>query len=148
MIGAAKRLCLSVLGGLVFSLSFLFVGLGKDEFLLCGKAYEKSYYLYSKSSWAEETETLSLLELPFVEGKSVRLEFSCERAAKEYAAAVAEKRGGNLQKAEYTGGVESYYYFCPQGGECVRIAGMPVNLHIAVSGRWVSVGAPLIFGGF
>lgn len=143
-----KRAFASLVGAVTLALAFLFVGVCRDDFLLAGKAYEKSYYLYSASSWAQEVAKVELWELPFVEGKSVCLEFEKENEAKAYAAALVKEKNAHLQKAEFSGGVESYYYYFSEGEECVRVSGLPVNLHIAVHGRFVSVGTPIIFGGY
>jgi hypothetical protein len=143
-----KRSFATVLGVAMLALTFLFADCVKDDFLLAGKAYEQSYYLYSASSWAKEVKGVELWELPFVEGKSAQLEFEKEEQAKAYMLALVKEKNAYLQKAEFSGGTESYYYYCASGAECVRVSGLPVNLHIAVHGRFVSVGEPMIFGGY
>ena len=143
-----KRSILSLIGALFLGLAFFFSLFVKDDFLLTGKTFESCYYLYSPSTCAVQKSFVTLFELPFVEGESFRLQFENEAAAKEYAVLLVKKRGAKLQKVERVSGVESYYYFAPSGGECVRVSGLPVNLHIAVCGKFVSVGAPMIFGGY
>jgi hypothetical protein len=147
-VATLKRSMLSLIGALALAITFLFALFTKDDFLLAGKSFESSYYLYSSSTCAVQTPFVKLWELPFVEGKSFCLQFDDGAKAKEYALTLAKEKGAKLQRAEFVAGVESYYYFLANGGECVRVAGLPVNLHIAVRGRFVSVGAPIIFGGY
>ena len=45
-------------------------------------------------------------------------------------------------------GVTNYYCYTPLLGECVRVGGYSVNLHIAVSEGQTAAGTPIIFGGF
>lgn len=136
---------------LTLTLSLFACGLLKDGFSLSSlenAAVAKSYYLYSASSVAQETGSLELLELPFVEGKSVSILFESEKEAREYVAGLIEKTGANLQKAEYVEEAESYYLFSRGMGKTVAVSGLPVNLHVAISGKRVSVGSPIIFGGY
>lgn len=44
--------------------------------------------------------------------------------------------------------VTDYYYYSAYLSGGVTVAGVPVNLHIAVRGSAASVGSPLIFGGY
>lgn len=147
-VATLKRGMFSLIGALALAITFLFALFTKDDFLLAGKSFESSYYLYSSSTCAVQTPFVTLWELPFVEGESFCLQFENGAKAKEYAVALAKNKGAELQRVEFVSGVESYYYFLANGGECVRVAGLPVNLHIAVRGSSVSVGAPIIFGGY
>lgn len=136
---------------LTLALSLFFCAFLKDDFSVASlenAAFSKSYYLYSASSVAKESHSLQFLELPFVEGESVSLLFESEKEAKEYVAGLIEKTGAHLQKAEYVEEVESYYLFSREMGKTVAVSGLPVNLHVAISGKRVSVGSPIIFGGY
>ncbi|MBQ8319803.1 MAG: hypothetical protein IJX81_02890 [Clostridia bacterium] len=122
----------------------------RDPFLLSqaqGVTAKKSYYLYSSSSCAKEVDEASLLELPFIEGESVSLVFPSEAEAGVYVKRLVEAHSAALQKVEFLDGVVSYYAFTGIG-ESVRVSGLPVDLHIAVKGATVSVGKPIIFGGY
>lgn len=146
-----KEFCKAVVaGGLVCSL-FVCLPFFVDEFRVTAaepNALSKSYYLYGASSCAEERPSIGVFDLPFVEGKSVRLSFSTETEAWAYARALMEERGVFLQTAEYAAGVTSYYCYSSERGKSVLVSGKAVNLHIAVSGTAVSVGSPIIFGGY
>ena len=134
-----------------FFLAVLLCVFLKDDFSLSSARAEEvtsSYYLYSASSTAKTQQSISVLDLPFVEGKSVCLTFENEGAAREYVAALIKKTGAYLQKSEFVGEVESHYFFSRKLGKTVAVSGLPVNLHIALSGKRVSVGSPLVFGGY
>ncbi len=146
-----KRFFSAAFAVLTLALALFFCAFLKDGFSVSSlenAALTKSYYLYSASSVAKETHSLQALELPFVEGESVSIIFESEEEAREYAAGLIEKTGAYLQKAEYVEEVESYYLFSRKMGKTVAVSGFPVNLHVAISGKRVSVGSPIIFGGY
>lgn len=146
-----KEFLRSAFATLTLALSLFVFAFLKDDFFVSAlqdTSVKESYYLYSASSSAKECSSLGLLDLPFVEGKSVSLIFESETAAGEYVRGLVENTGAHLQKAEYMEGAVSYYLFSQWLGESVAVSGLPVNLHIAVCGRRVSVGSPIIFGGY
>ena len=143
-----KRFVALLMGVAVFAFAMLLVYCLQDEFFLQGQRHTKSYYLYSQSSLARRVQTVELWELPFVEGCSVCVEFSSEAEAREYALELAKKRKARLQRLEFLDGVESYYYFCSDGGASIVVGGVPINLQIALRGRFVNVGKPIVFGGY
>ncbi len=141
----------TVVAALLLALTMFVCGLVKDDFSTAAfknTQLRKSYYLYSASSNAKEVQTVELAEIPFIEGKSVCLTFESEEEAKAYADTLIEKSGVYLQTTERVDGAESYYLFSRRLGGCVWVAGVPVNLHIVLSGKRVSVGTPIIFGGY
>ena len=146
-----KRLLCGLCSLVTLALTFFVCAFLKDDFGVGefeNASVTKNYYLYSASSLAKQTHSLGFLELPFVEGESVSILFDDEEEAKRYAIKLIEKTGAHLQKVEYLEEVESYYLFSREFGKSVTVSGRQVNLHIAVSGKRVSVGSPIIFGGY
>lgn len=132
--------------GAVFSCALVllfawFIG----AFSLPQGAVSEEYYLYSASSQAQRKVSLSWTDLPFLKGQSATYEradgegFACE-CMKAYRAVVLF--------CEEVGQVRSYYCYSPRLGGGVTIDGTKVNLHIAVCGKRVKIGTPLIFGGY
>ncbi len=103
---------------------------------------ERTYYLYSKSSQATIKTTLSLLDCGNVKGESVRF-LKTENWEKRL-----EELCAQVLFTEDACGVRSYYCYTPKWSDGVRLGEYFVNLHIAVRGEEVTVGAPVIFGGF
>ena len=108
----------------------------------------RSYCLYSPSSWAEEKNTLSFWELPFVQGEKVS--YLCQDRAAAIAFATALFRQYDCYDVwkETTDNVVCYYASSHKLNRQVCVDGHKVNLHVAVDGNVLVVGAPMIFGGY
>lgn len=104
---------------------------------------EKEYYLYASSSQAVIKSDVSILDLPFVHGESVRINSAdgvLEDVLIKYSARV-------VRVEEFAGGV-SYYCYSPKLKKGIVIEGVAINLQIAVKGESVVLGTPIIFGGY
>ena len=108
---------------------------------------DRTFYLYSDSSQALQTQTLRLDELDNVCGESVR--FSVVEGERDMLAeSIAKRYGARILFQEEACGVTSYYCYAPKLLGGVMLAGEKVNLHIAVGEEQAAVGSPIIFGGF
>ena len=105
---------------------------------------DKEYYLYSPSSQAQIKSEVSILEMPFIRGESVRLtcqaDVVLETVLSKYSASV-------VKVEEFCDGV-SYYCYSPKLKKGIVIDGVMINLQIAVKDESVVMGTPIIFGGY
>ncbi len=114
--------------------------LSASAFPLEGK---KEYYLYTSSSQAVIKSDVSILDLPFVRGESVRINSAdgvLEDVFIKYSARI-------VRVEEFAGGV-SYYCYSPKVKKGIVIEGVAINLQIAVKGESLVLGTPIIFGGY
>lgn len=140
-------------GAVALATLLLGVGACMKGFALAEIKGDRTYYLHSASSWAAQTSTLSILELPFIEGESVRLQMDGAGNAvgvDEVVAQVLQTYGARVQFIECVDGAVSYYCFSLRLPKRVWLRGRAVNLHIAVAADKTAavVGYPIIFGGF
>ena len=105
---------------------------------------EKEYYLYTSSSQAEIKSDVSILELSFVCGKSVRINNATDGVLED----VLIRYSARVVKVEEFAGGVSYYCYSPKLKKGIVIDGVAVNLQIAVKGESVVLGTPIIFGGY
>ncbi len=117
-------------------------------------AGERVFYLQSASSQGLRTERLTLQDLPFLRGESVRLNLE-EKAegqfkTQEIAQELLRKYGAKLLFKEEAAGITSYYAYTARFGNGIFINGMEVNLHIAVcrETKTCVMGSPIIFDGY
>lgn len=106
------------------------------------------YYLYDHSSCAQMRNRLSFREWLWLEGESVTLSFVGEEQAAEYVERLLHRAGVQIVAKETCMDAHSTYMYVPNGGAGMRLFGGVVNLHVVRRGRFVSVGAPIIFGGY
>ena len=128
---------------LAISLMFL-VGFSNQTLLFSKYSNKHEIYINSNSSNAQivQIENKNLFNLNGVYGESFKAEkenFSLDALLKEY--------GARLIKTEIVGDIVCYYAYSPKIKYRAFISGQAVNLHVAVSNQ-VTVGSPLIFGGF
>ncbi len=108
---------------------------------------ERTFYLYSASSQARQKENITLAELSWVRGESVRFTID-EGAGETLVKELLEECGGEIVLVEEACGVLSYYCYTPSISRRTFVEGKPVNLHIALTKTQAAVGSPIIFGGF
>lgn len=104
------------------------------------------FYLDSRSSQGLRKETLSLRDLPRIEGESVR--FDLEETEEETLAWIIEEYGARVVFCEEACGVTSYYCYTDEWAEGLWINGRKINLHIAFSNGQCVMGTPIIFDGY
>ena len=113
---------------------------------------EHTFYLYSPSSQALQKQSLSLTDIPFLQGESVRLatneRLKWGETAQSLAKNIAQKYGATIFIEETAGELTSYYAYTPAWDTGVWLDRQRINLHIAVNGEVCAVGTPVIFGGF
>lgn len=114
---------------------------------LGGRASTTEYYLYDPSSGAVRKTKLTLAELFWKEGESVRFVFS-DGGAEEFMQSVLDCYNAEIRVREETGSTSSAYAYSLLLGKGLFVGGERVNLHIAVRGNAVAVGTPIIFGGY
>ena len=109
---------------------------------------ERTFYLRSASSEAWTKTELGFFDCFKVKGESVS--FFAENADEAFAKKIMEDYGATLVFKEETDEVVSYYGYTQNWDEKVEMDGACINLHVAMQkkGDRVSVGAPMIFGGF
>ena len=104
---------------------------------------KKEYYLYTSSSQAVIKSDVSILDLPFVRGESVRIN-SADGVLED----VFIKYSARIVKVEEFAGGVSYYCYSPKLKKGIVIEGVAINLQIAVKGESLVLGTPIIFGGY
>ena len=112
---------------------------------------ERTFYLYSASSQGLQKNVLRLSEIDDVSGESVRFSLDGEKTAEEieaFAKNIAKRYGAEICFCERVGGVTSYYAYTPRWQNFLRLSGVKINLHIAISAETAVIGSPIIFGGF
>ena len=109
---------------------------------------ERTFYLRSASSEAWTKSELGFFDCFKVKGESVSLRV--ENADEEFIKKLFAEYGATLVFKEETGDVVSYYGYTQKWNEKVEMDGACINLHVAMqkNGDRVSVGSPMIFGGF
>ena len=108
---------------------------------------ERTFYLHSASSQAEQKNTIDFVDAFFVKGESVRFALG-GRNAETFALEIARAYGAEIVYTESACGTTSFYAYAENGWESVTVQGARVNLHIAVGENVCVVGTPIIFGGF
>lgn len=109
---------------------------------------ERTFYLRSASSEAWTKRELGFFDCFRVQGESVC--FSVQGDVEDEIKKLFDLYGATLVLEEESAGVVSYYGYTPKWREKVEIDGACINLHVAVqqNGGVISVGSPVIFGGF
>ena len=135
-----------ILGGVVF----LFVSAMRSPYGLGrgGVVVDREYYTYSASSQAKIVKELSFADYFFLKGECYTLCFSSQADAEEYVLCLLREKGAQTVFEEEVSGVHSIYAYTDGGGRGVLLFGGRVNLHLAIRGAQVQVGAPIIFGGY
>ena len=109
---------------------------------------EHTFYLRSCSSQALMKTRLNVLDAFLVKGESVRRVMEKGKPPRQIAKELAEYFGAEILIEEDACGVRSFYGYTPAWRECVYVNGVAVNLHIAIEENRLTVGSPIIFGGF
>lgn len=111
---------------------------------------KKEYYLSSASSQAVIVNDLSIFELPFVRGESIRIDCTGE-SVQERETLVQDllaKYKANVLKIEIYADGASYYCYSAKLKQGISLDGKTVNLHVVVKNGEVILGTPIIFGGY
>lgn len=111
---------------------------------------KRSFYVNSASSQAIVKSALCVKDVCRVKGESVSFINEERIGTEELAKRFMEKYRATLVEKEDCADVVCYYAYTGEWKEYVLVAGKAVNLHIAVSkdGERVTLGYPIIFGGF
>ena len=151
MLGYVCKRFVALSVSVVFAL-VCFVGVYAGNFCrLSALKGARTFYLYSASSQAVQTDSVPFLSLREVLGESVRFEISALELQTDedaFALGIGGRYEAKFLFREHTGGVTSYYFYAPALYEGVAIEGRTVNLQVAVSQTRCVVGSPIIFGGF
>ena len=126
------------------------VGVGLYAASVCrldGLQGERVYYLDSASSQGLRKEELTLLDLPRIEGESVRFSLNGE-SEQALVARVTGMYDATVLFVEEGAGERSYYCYTSAWNNALALQGERVNLHIAVREGKCVVGTPIIFDGF
>ena len=114
---------------------------------------KRTYFLDSASSQGLQKDVLSLFDLTRVKGECVQTEVSAYAdgrilTKKEIAEEIAQRYQAEILFCEEVDGVLSYYAYVSAWSDGVWLYGQKVNLHVAVGETCMSVGTPIIFGGY
>ena len=111
---------------------------------------QKEYYLSSATSQCLIKPCLSLTDLPFLRGESIRVTLEQETANSQqaYLNELLEVYKATILKVETFECGVSYYCYSARLRKGVSLDGVTVNLHIVVKDREMVVGTPLVFGGY
>ena len=146
-----KNLCLRVFCVGVVLLFLLFYSLCPFSFLqgeilskLGAQATSATYFINSPTCVAREKQSLSIFDLPYVEGEQVRYHIKSE----DFLQNTLDALGAVVLWMEEVDGVTSYYAKSDKLQKSVLLSGTLVNLHIAVKGNEVVIGTPIIFGSY
>lgn len=159
-LGKLKTFLYALLACLVLIGSFVFFRAANVSHLSAWKG-ERTFFLDSASSQALVKAKLSLLDIFRVKGESVQIpigEFDGGRYANKenidgqvrdkIARVIADTYGAYPVLKESVCGVDSYYFCANELPMGIDIDGKKVNLHVAVTDEFVTIGTPIIFGGF
>lgn len=113
----------------------------------------RTYFLDSASSQGLQKNTLSFLDVARVKGECVRTEISAYAGGRtlskeEIAEEITRKYKANVLFYEEVDGILSYYAYVADWADGIWLYGQKVNLHVAVGETYLSVGTPIIFGGY
>ena len=109
---------------------------------------ERIFYLNSASSQGLRSETVEFSNLLSIRGESIRLTVVDEEQGKVAARQIFKMFNAEILSVEHACGVTSYYGYTSNFANGVYVNGQKVNLHVAVCGTRLVVGAPIIFDGF
>lgn len=114
---------------------------------------KRTYFLDSASSQGLQKETLSLLDITRVKGECVQTEISAytdnrQLSKAEIAEEITRKYQAKILFCEEVNGTLSYYAYVSAWTDSVWLYGQKVNLHVAVGETCLTVGTPIIFGGY
>ena len=114
---------------------------------------ERIYFLGSSSSQALQKSSLSFLDITSVKGECVYTTTDAYTRGRclskeEIAREIVDKYAAEILFMEEVDGVSSYYAYTDAWADGVYIYGKKVNLHVAVGAKTLSVGSPIIFGGY
>lgn len=110
---------------------------------------ERVFYLQSASSQGLRKTELAFPDFTKVRGESVRFSIAEKgKSAESLAEEITAKYGAEILRVEESCGVISYYAYAPQWLDGIWLDGEKINLHIAVSTSFCTVGTPIIFDGF
>lgn len=140
-----KRIALLLRSVVLAAALLLVIGAVNNVGAAFTKGEGHAYYIGSASSVATVYESASALpaELIFigVRGESAYMPGG-DRAALE------KQYSAELLFEERAGDTVNYYYYSPSFHSFIYINGFAVNMHIAVRGNDLSIGTPIIFGGY
>ncbi len=143
--------CAYILCGAVFGTALLIMALMKNPYgsLMndCLKLGQE-YYLYSVSSQAKISKSLTVAEYFSKTGEKSVFAMKSKKEADRYALKLLKEHRATVVCEENVAGVRSIYAYAPALGEGVSLFGKTVNLHLVVSAESLQVGVPLIFGGY
>lgn len=105
---------------------------------------DKEYYLYDASSQARVKQAVTAIEIPFIRGERVELDYESGEILEQ----ILERYTASVVKVEENAGVVSYYCYSPKLKRGIVIDGAVVNLQIAVKAESMVLGTPIIFGGY
>lgn len=111
---------------------------------------QKEYYLSSASSQSLIKSEISLTDLLLLRGESVRftVEYETEKAKQTYLNDILTKYKAKVLKVEnYEDGI-SYYCYSAKLKRGVNLDGVTINLHVVIKEDGITLGTPLIFGGY
>ena len=108
-------------------------------------ANTQEFYLYSASSQAERKTELSTGEIFFLQGTSY--EYQTDDSEK-FVEELIHRFRAIVVREEKIANTYSYYCYSPMLGKTTVVDGAKINLHVAVNGKKVKIGSPIIFGGY
>ena len=113
----------------------------------------RTYFLDSASSQGLQKNSLSILDIARVKGECVQTEIFTYTQGRyltksEIAEEIIQKYQAEILFCEEAGGTLSYYGYVSAWSDGVWLYGRKVNLHVAVGEERLSVGTPIIFGGY
>ncbi len=114
---------------------------------------ERTYFLDSASSLGLQKNSLSPFDIMRVKGECVHTTLSAYTGGryavkKDFAEKIAENFHAKILFFEEVNGTISYYAYTNEWADSVCLYGQKINLHIAIGDERLTVGTPIIFGGY
>lgn len=139
---------LMLLFSIIFTIASLTIMHYMEKDLLFKDAMHYTFYSQSVSSQAKIISTTAK------DAKKVKYSIanltgeSAEYKNAEDAFQQIDRYNANFRFMEECGDIQNYYFYSPNLYAAVHVNGIAVNLHIAIKIDGVTIGSPLIFGGF
>lgn len=128
------------LSALILSIAFTLIN-NPPTFI--GLSGERTAYVGSASSQAGIVDYSAIAAVNRIKGES------CRVSAKNFSLdSVIKNFGAEIIFIERVGGTVSYYMYAPSLKTSATVKGCLVNLHIAVTNDYVTLGTPIIYGSY
>lgn len=137
----------------LFALLFIFCIKGMHLSRFSDIEGKRAFFLDSASSQGLQKVELSLMDVIRIKGECVQTDKTTYTGGRylsneELAQEIAQKYRAEIMFFEEACGIVSYYAYTGAWADSVFLYGRKVNLHIAVDADKVTIGTPMVFGGY